>query len=93
MNYLDDIAIRIRREVEQENIPPDSDELFTIYALLALAKGNEVTEEDVHNAWSVWMSRKDPDHESLIPYAQLDSDIKNMDKPYVVAIRRVAKQL
>lgn len=93
MSYLSDIATLIRGEVSPEIIPPDSDYLFHIYALLLLAKGTAVNEEDVHNAWCVWMESKDPNHESLVPFSQLDQKTKNMDTPFVAAIHRVSASL
>lgn len=36
----------------------DTSSLFRIYAVSLLAKGEEVTREDVHNAWIAWMLGK-----------------------------------
>jgi hypothetical protein len=93
MSYLSEIATLIRAEVSPAIIPPDSDYLFVIYALLLLTKGSKVSEEDVHNAWCAWMSVKDPNHESLVPFDQLDQKTKDMDTPFVAAIRKVSASL
>lgn len=88
MSYLTELADAIRREVEPHLLPKgDTTQLFRIYAVLALAKGERVTAEDVHNAWVAWMSGVQPDHPSLEPYAELPVDVQAADEPYVAAIR------
>lgn len=87
--YLDDLAARIRSEVPAEYLPDgDTSLLFRLYALLALAKGAEVTTEDVHNAWAAWMQERNPEHRSLRPFDALDAATREQDQPYVRAIRR-----
>lgn len=68
---------------------PDGDTvaLFRIYAVLALAKGADVSAEDVHNAWAVWMAETDPGHASLRPFRELDADTQRSDEPFVQAIK------
>lgn len=93
-NYIEQIATEIRSAVPPEDIPEgDSHQLFLAYAVLALAKGNQVDRRDVHNAWSAWMTQQDPSHDSIRPYEDLPSDVKGEDDPYVSAIRRVAKRI
>nr|WP_210742452.1 hypothetical protein [Mycolicibacterium septicum] len=91
MNYLDVVGKRIRDRVPRSEIPNerDTDLLFRIYAVLLLAKGLQVTTEDVHNAWVAWMSEIDPTHASLIPFGDLDASTAADDEPYVVAIKSV----
>ncbi|MHB1847244.1 MAG: DUF7701 domain-containing protein [Deltaproteobacteria bacterium] len=95
MTYLDDIAADIRNAVA-ENALPDEDTtgLFLSYAVLLLAKGEDVTREDVHNAWVAWMSSKghgDESHESMLPFSELPPETQAEDSPFVVAIRTVAR--
>ena len=91
MTYIDDLTDDLAREVRADLLPPgDPRGLFRLYALLALAKGVDVTAEDVHNAWAVWMSETDPNHRSLRPFAELDADTRAADEPFVDAIRRIA---
>lgn len=93
MTYIDDIAAAISRAVPAQALPEaDTAELFRIYAVLALAKGRQTGLEDVHDAWSAWMSGLDPDHRSLRPLAELEPDVQAGDRPYVEAIRRVAEE-
>ena len=41
-NYIQDLADDIRARVPRDLIPNDADQLFLIYAALALAKGERV---------------------------------------------------
>jgi hypothetical protein len=94
LNYISDIAERIRREVPQEVLPKgDTDLLFLMYAVLALTVGKDVRAEDVHDAWSAWMTHRDPSHEAIKPFAQLSPETKKTDQPFVDAIKKVATQL
>jgi len=94
LNYITDIAERIRREVPQEVLPKgDTDLLFLMYAVLALTVGDKVQAEDVHDVWSAWMTYHDPLHHSIKPFTRLSSEMKKTDRPFVDAIRKVASQL
>lgn len=94
MSYLDDVARTIRVHVPDDVLPSgDLDSLFRLYALLALVKGEEVTAEDVHNAWAAWMQAAEPGHDSLRPFDELDGSTQAADDPYVDAIRNAARGL
>ncbi|MFE0173540.1 hypothetical protein ACFWZ2_14575 [Streptomyces sp. NPDC059002] len=91
MTYLDPLADLIRSCLPPTAEPPaDSDDLFRIYAVLLLAKGEQVTDEDVHNAWSAWMQSVDNSHEALVPFHDLDPKTQAFDTPYAEAIRAAA---
>jgi hypothetical protein len=94
MNYIAEAAQQIRDSVDPDKLPDgDIDDLFLIYALLALVKGMDVTRQDVHNAWAVWMTSRDPNHESIEPYSELSPGVRLEDQPFVDAIRKVASKL
>jgi hypothetical protein len=94
LNYISEIAQRIRREVPQDVLPEgDTDLLFLMYAILALTIGEDVRPEHVHDAWSAWMAYLDPSHQSIKPFTQLSAELKVTDQPFVDAIRKVASQL
>ncbi|WP_133053647.1 DUF7701 domain-containing protein [Mycolicibacillus trivialis] len=94
VNYLDLLAQQIRTEVPSTKLPDDNaTDLFRIYAVLALAKGDQVDPTDIHNAWVAWMLRIDPTHESLVPFNELDDTTARCDTPYVDAIRKVAAEV
>jgi hypothetical protein len=88
MTYIDVARERLAREM-----PGLDSQLLDLYTLLVLVKGPEVTNEDVHDAWSVWRSRTNPDHHSLIPFDELERAIQNLDTPYAEAIAKVAASL
>ena len=93
MSYIDELAADIRGALPPDLIPSgDTSALFRIYAVLALAKGEDVELEDVHDAWAAWMSGHDPGHRSLIPFSQLSGEVQRSDVPYVDAIRAVARE-
>ncbi len=94
MSYIAEIADQIRREVSPDLLPEgDTDLLFLIYAVLALATGEHTTSEHVHDAWAAWMTCVDPSHESIKPFDELDPATRREDGPFVDAIRTVAARL
>lgn len=94
MNYIVDVAQQIQREVPPELIPEgDTDSLFLMYAVLALAVREKVQARDVHDAWAAWMSEQNPAHESIKPFADLDEETQAQDEPFAEAIRRVSALL
>ncbi|MGW5862080.1 DUF7701 domain-containing protein [Streptomyces sp. NPDC055239] len=93
MTYLDPLADLIRSCLPSDAEPPaDSDDLFRIYAVLLLAKGEQVSNEDVHNAWSAWMQSADSAHKALVPFSDLDTETRALDAPYTEAIRAAARR-
>jgi hypothetical protein len=90
MSYLRDLSEAIRAEVPSRLIPEGADDLFLIYAVLARVKGNQVTAEDVHDAWTAWMEIHKQQHQSMVPFDQLPEDVRLEDRPFVAAIHAVA---
>jgi len=91
LNYLARDARRIQQSLpEGTSVPDDADDLFLLYAVLLRAKGVDVQPEDVHDAWSAWMTGIDPQHESVVPYDELDAKTRAEDSPFLSAIRKVA---
>lgn len=66
--------------------------LFRLYAVLAMAKGERVVLEDVHDAWAAWMTGQTPSHPSLRPLSELPAETRRSDEPYVNVIRAVARE-
>jgi hypothetical protein len=92
VSYLDADAELIRSYVPiGTGVPEDSHDLFVLYAVLMRAKGEGTQASDVHDAWSAWMSRSEPDHESIRPYDQLARSIRNDDAPFLTAIHSAAR--
>jgi hypothetical protein len=92
LTYFDQTARAIRERVPAELLPDErgTDDLFRLYALLVRVKGEAVTAEDVHDAWSLWMLGQHADHESIKPYSELDRTTREADHPFLEAIRAVA---
>ena len=92
-SYLDKIATEIRKTAEPEAAENEDLLLYRVYAVLLLAKGQKVSAEDVHNAWSVWACENEPNSKSLIPFQELSPSAQRKDSLYVEAIRKVAKHI
>lgn len=94
MNYLDHIAGRIERAIPKEARPTDDAQaLYRLYALLVLTKGSATSLADVHNAWSVWMLERGANHESLVPFEDLPTEVQQEDKPFQRAIISLSEDL
>lgn len=94
VNYLDMIAVEIQQAADADALPPDKDlPLYRLYAVLLLAKGKDVTPEDVHNAWAAWASDREPDSRDLLPFKELSLRDQRKDQPYVHAIHQVAERI
>jgi hypothetical protein len=92
MTYLDADANVIRSCLpEGTDVPEGSDSLFVLYAVLMRAKGSDTQASDVHDAWSAWMARTDPTHESIRPYGELAPSVRDADAPFLAAIRQAAR--
>jgi hypothetical protein len=60
----------------------DKPELVDLYAAIVLAKGIDLDNRAVHDAWSVWQNRIRPDHRSIIDYDDLSPEVQDMDTKY-----------
>ena len=93
-NYIRELASEIRAKVDQSALPNEGlDELFYSYAVLALTKGVEVTNEDVHDAWSAWATKYNPTSDSLVPFDQLPTSVQEDDTRFTKAIREVSSNI
>lgn len=93
VNYLERLASEIRESTPPSALPDGpTDRLFLLYAVIALAKGEETTRADVHNAWAAWMTGLDPSHDSIRPFETLPEEVRSEDDPFVNAIRAVSSR-
>lgn len=91
MSYLDADAELIRSCLPEGTcVPEGSEDLFVLYAVLMRVKGRATEAADVHDAWSAWMSRREPGHGSVRPFDQLAPTVQAEDAPFLIAIRRAA---
>jgi hypothetical protein len=92
MTYLEQLANEIHEAVAHDLLPEeDVTDLFLMYAVLLLAKGEQVRMPDVHNAWVAWMISQRKAHESMVPFAKLPASKQAEDSPFVQAIQRIAR--
>jgi hypothetical protein len=93
MTYLDELAATIR-EYAPAGVTPTRglDSLFRMYAVLALAKGEKVTPEDVHNAWAAWTQESGEHHREVRPFSELDDATQAEDSPYAEAIHLAVRE-
>jgi hypothetical protein len=92
LSYIDELAQAIRRRIPSRLVPEgDTEALFRLYAVLAMAVGEHAALEDVHNAWAAWMTERNPQHESLKPLHELSAEVQSLDQPYLDAIRAAAR--
>lgn len=86
VNYVHKVVDRVRNLVSDTFVP-----FYTQLILTALSLDVEITEEMVHNAWSIaTYNRNDTDfHRSMIPFNLLSKEIQDLDKPYVEKLNEI----
>lgn len=77
MTYIERLITEI-----QEEFPRLPAELVDLYAAIVLAKGLDLTNEDVHDAWAIWKNRTFPEHRSIIEYDKLTPEVQDLDTKY-----------
>ena len=91
-SYLDDEAELIRSLLPPHVRPPENSHgLFVLYAVLMRAKGEHTSLSDVHDAWAAWRQQEDPSHACLVPFPDLDEPTRELDVPYLYAIRAASR--
>ncbi len=89
MNYIE----TVKQELDFILMGEDYADLLEMYALLVLIKGASCTNEDVHDAWSVWQNKTMPEHKSLKPFDELTKEVQDLDSEYRDVIIHVANLL
>jgi hypothetical protein len=87
-NYLDPVFDGLDRELPTLSRYPA---LRALYALLVVSLGDQVTPEDVHDAWAICY--RDRDHPDLVPWPYLEPSNQQRDVKYAQAIRAVAREI
>lgn len=64
---------------------------YTQLILTALSLNTDITDEIVHDAWSVAMyNRNDADiHKSMLPFSSLTKEVQDLDNPYVEKLNEI----
>lgn len=93
--YIDKVVNLVKKETGLKG-----NQLIRYYALLVLAKGENITLQDIHNGWSMDMNFKEKnkycyghDHFSIVPFDKLSKDIKAKDGRYLEGLKRVAEEV
>ncbi|MGW8535776.1 DUF7701 domain-containing protein [Rhodococcus qingshengii] len=91
MNYIDSVARKIELSLKPEDRPQENaQQLYRLYALLAMSKGSATTLTDVHNAWSIWMLEQEPCHPAIREFSHLEKTKQTEDEPFLEAIKAVS---
>lgn len=91
MNYIDQIKELLDKELGLSGTSYEG--LLDVYGVLVLVVGENCTNEHIHDAWSVWQNRTQPEHRSLKPFKELTKEVQDLDEPYRQAVIKVAKLL
>ena len=93
--YIDMVVNEVSKRTHIRNA-----NLVHLYALLVLIKGEEITLEDVHDAWAMDMNFRPRagrcyghDHTSIVPFDDLGEEIQNKDRKYVDTLRSIAREM
>src|SRR5690554_6744924 len=94
-NYIQQAKEVVKISLEEHGLGGCSDDLINFYTLLVLTEGSwtALTDEDIHDAWSVWQNISNPDHKSIVRFKYLEPDIKKLDAPYTNALNDAASIL
>ena len=86
VTYVHKVVDRVRNLVSDTFVP-----LYTQLVLTALSLDFEITEEMVHDAWSIaTYNRNDTDfHRSMILFNLLSKKVQDLDKPYVEKLNEI----
>ena len=86
VTYVHKVTERVSNVVSNTFVP-----FYTQLILNALSLDVEITEEMVHDAWSIaTYNRNDTDfHRSMIPFNLLSKKVQDLDKPYVKKLNEV----
>lgn len=93
MTYFTDAMDIVQEEMTSQGLSDLGQDLLRLYTLLALATGEDTTDENVHDAWAAWRTVTRPDSFNLIPFEDLTPEVQAEDTPYTQAIIRAARRI
>ena len=91
MNYIQNIQNLLDEELKMKGTEYEG--LLETYGLLVLTVGEDCTNEHIHDAWSIWQNKTQPEHRSLKWFNELTKEVQDLDEPYRQAVIKVAKTL
>jgi hypothetical protein len=72
--------------------PGEPPELLAHYAHLVMTTGVSTDQQDVHDAWAAYTATRQPEHEGLVPFDDLDPPAQERATRYAMAIRDLARR-
>jgi len=87
-NYIDKVKELLEKELKMKGT--SYEDLLDVYTLLVLTVGTTCNNEHIHDAWSVWQNKTEPEHRSLKPFKELTEEVQNLDEVYRDAVIKVA---
>lgn len=95
MSYIETARDILREELNKVGKGDQETVFENGYLLLAMVSDgeNDITEQDVHDVWSIVRMVNRPWHQDLIPFPELDPAVAAYDKPFLVAIKNAAKRI
>lgn len=91
MNYIEEVKRELDLILKMSGT--EYEDLLDVYALLVFTVGEKCTNENIHDAWSVWQSNPASRHRSLVPFNQLTRGTQDLDIPYRDAVIKVAENI
>lgn len=92
-SYVHSVYEKVDMSFRKEGsvLSPSFVPFYTQLVLTALSTNIDITEEMVHDAWSIAMIQKDPMrfHSSMIPFGYLTCEVQDLDIPYVEKLNGV----
>lgn len=91
--YIHKVAEKIGTEfrTEYSSLSEIFIPFYTQLILTALSLNTDITDEMIHDAWSVAMyNRNDADiHKSMLPFSSLTKEVQDLDNPYVEKLNEI----
>jgi len=88
MNYIQKVQDELEKRLKMRGTPYEG--LLETYGLLVLTVGKNCTQEHIHDAWSIWQNKTQPDHRSIKQFNELTKEVQELDEPYRLAVVEVA---
>ena len=88
-NYIQQIYDELDKILKMRGTPYEG--LLETYGLLVMTVGVNCTNQHIHDAWSIWQNKTQPDHRSLKPFNELTKEVQDLDEPYRQAVIKVAQ--
>lgn len=95
MTYIETARDILREELARVGKGNQETPFEHAYLMIAMASEtpDEVTADDVHDAWSIVRMVNRPWHKDIVEFADLEEGVAEYDMPFVEAIRATVRRL